>query len=110
MTLLRMSLVACALALACKETFNHAQERRAQIEQLIPIGSSRATVEATIDRHGTSLELARGPYDSVSHSIRALARNTSRSFLIRGDLKIVFVFDSSGRLVHEQMKEVFTGP
>jgi hypothetical protein len=84
----------------------------AEIRQHLPTGSSRADVESYLDQRGISHayvdELKEAP--ELSHTETAMIREASRSWLVRGDIQVVFEFDGHGKLIKHSVKEIFTGP
>lgn len=88
----------------------------AKIEQGIrdhlPIGVSRAKVVAYLDEQGIPHsyieESKQAP--EYRHTEMAMVRGTSRTWLVRGDIQVLFKFDESGNLISYSVKEIFTGP
>lgn len=84
---------------------------RKQLEQAIPLGSSRAAVESYLDSRSI-------PHSYIDASMfpnerrleLALVQRSSQSQLIRADIQIRFRFDESGRLLDYSTQEIFTGP
>lgn len=82
-----------------------------QLEQAIPLGSSRAAVESYLDSRSI-------PHSYIDASMLpnerrlelALVQRSSQSQLIRADIQIRFRFDESGRLLDYSTQEIFTGP
>jgi hypothetical protein len=78
----------------------------------LPTGASRADVESYLDQRGIQhsyVAQSRGApeYDRTES---AMIRGASRSWLVRGDLQIVFKFDDQDKLLHYSVKQIFTGP
>jgi hypothetical protein len=76
------------------------------------VGDSRAAVEAYLDQHGIQhsyVEQSKGAPE-YDHTEFAMIRGASRTWLVRGDIQIVFKFDDKDELVHYSAREIFTGP
>jgi hypothetical protein len=93
-------------------------ERRISVEDVkkelrreIPPGTKRSEVAAYLDAkaiphsHDGASEA-----DEYQETEVALIRNSSNSFLIRGDIQIRFRFDESDKLTDYSVQEIFTGP
>jgi hypothetical protein len=84
----------------------------ADIRAHLPVGSSRTDVVSYLDQRGISHsyvdELKEAP--ELSRTESALIRAASRSWLVRGDIQILFKFDDQGKLIKHSVKEIFTGP
>ena len=82
------------------------------IRDHLPIGCSRQEVVAYLDQkkigHSYVDELKESP--EYNHTEMALIRGASRTWLIRGDIQILFRFDEGGKLASYSVKEIFTGP
>lgn len=78
----------------------------------LPVGTSRAAVASYLDQRGIQHsyvgELKDAP--EYGHTEMAIIRETSRTWLVRGDIQILFKFDEQGRLIHYSVQEIFTGP
>ena len=111
---LRINLLLLMTALigagSCQRHYNRSREVEAAIRRRIPIGTPKSEVIATLDSLKDSLQIGRGAYNGTARTVAALAGNTSRSMITRGDLQMVFFFDENGILTQYQFKEVFTGP
>jgi hypothetical protein len=84
----------------------------ADIREHLPMGSSRADVESYLDQRGIShsyvAELKEAP--ELNHTETAMIRESSRTWLVRGDIQILFKFDGHGKLIKHSAKEILTGP
>jgi len=82
------------------------------IRDHISFGASRAEVESHLDKRGILHSYVEqspiGP--ERSHEVMALIPDTSHTWLIRGDIQILFKFDDQNRLANFSVKEIFTGP
>ena len=80
-------------------------------EHLI-VGASRSQVESYLDErhipHSYIDHSAVAP--EYSHTESALIRDSSETWLIRGDIQILFKFDKKEKLIDYSVKEGFTGP
>jgi hypothetical protein len=84
----------------------------ADIREHLPTGSSRADVASYLDQRGIShsyVDESKGAPE-FSRTEIAMVRETSRTWLIRGDIQIFFKFDGQGKLTNYSVKEIFTGP
>lgn len=82
------------------------------IGEHLPIGTPRSDVEAYLEQKGvphsyTDEWKGSSEYD---HTEAAMFRETSKSWLVRGDIHILFKFDNRDRLVDYKIQEIFTGP
>jgi hypothetical protein len=77
----------------------------ADIRERLPMGSSRADVASYLDQRGIPHS-----YVAESKTEMAMVREASRSWLVRGDIQILFKFDDHGKLISHSVKDVFTGP
>jgi len=82
------------------------------IRDHLSAGASRARVEAYLDeRHIHHSYLDQSPAEpEYSHIELALIPESSRTWLFRGDIQIVFRFDDQDKLTHYSVQEIFTGP
>lgn len=81
------------------------------IRDHLPIGASRAEVAAYLDQRGIQhsyVEESQQP--EYRHTEMAMIRESSRTWIIRGDIQIFFRFDEDGKLTSYSVKEIFTGP
>lgn len=82
------------------------------IREHLPIGSPRSAVEAYLDQkgfpHSYTDELKGFP--EYQNTEAAMVKETSNSWLVRGDLQILFKFDGQERLIDYKFKEILTGP
>lgn len=82
------------------------------IRDHLPLGASRAKVVAYLDERGIQHsyidESKQAP--EYRHTEMAMVRGASRTWLIRGDVQILFKFDESGNLANYSVREIFTGP
>jgi hypothetical protein len=84
---------------------------RKKLEQALPVGSSRTTVETYLDSQSIPHSyIDDSKFPNERRVELALIRSTSQSLLVRGDIQIRFRFDESGRLADYSVQEVFTGP
>jgi hypothetical protein len=82
------------------------------LHEHLNVGASRAEVESYLDQRGIqhsyiAQSMAR-PEDSRTEL--AMIRESSRSWLVRGDIHIVFKFDDREKLTHYSVTEIYTGP
>ena len=98
---------------------------RAAMARDLATGSAQPDVEEWLASHGITAHYFQGPLETAlgerelrKHSLppgqaglvlRSCVRDTRRSVLVRWDLELVFVFDTSGRLIESWAKEVGTG-
>jgi hypothetical protein len=85
------------------------------IHDHLPIGGSRAAVEAYLDQrkigHSYVGELKGLPNYVHSHTEMAMIRDVSEEGIIRCDIQILFKFDDSdSKLVNYRAQEICTGP
>ena len=78
----------------------------------LPVGTSRAQVESYLDQRRIEhsyIERSSGSpeYDRTE---MAIIRDASQSWLIRGDIQLLFKFDEQGKLTHYSVRQIFTGP
>ena len=84
---------------------------RKTLEQSLPVGSSRTTVENYLDSQSIPHSyIDDSKFPNERRVELALIRSTSQSQFVRGDIQIRFRFDESGRLAEYSVQEVFTGP
>ncbi len=85
------------------------------IHDHVPIGSSRAEVEAYLDQrkiaHSYIRERKELPNYAHTHTETAMIRDVSEAGIIRCDIQILFKFDDSdSKVVNYRVKEICTGP
>lgn len=82
------------------------------IREHLPLGTSRSEVEAYLDQKGLGHSYIdeSTEFPDYRHTEMAMVRETSRTWLVRGDLQILFKFDSQERLIDFKFQEIFTGP
>ena len=82
------------------------------VSEHLPVGSSRAEVESFLDQrripHSYVDESKGAP--EYSRTEMAMIRGASQSWLIRGDIQILFKFDEHGKLLKHSVSAIFTGP
>jgi len=80
------------------------------LREHLNVGASRAAVESYLDQqriqHSYVAQAIAGP----EYTEYALIRESSRTWLVRGDIQIVFKFDDQDKLTQYSVKEIFTGP
>jgi hypothetical protein len=82
-----------------------------QLQANTPVGTSRSAVESYLDSRSITHSYIDDPKVSDYRRVEiALVRDSSRSWLVRGDIEIRFHFDQSDRLLDYSAHEVFTGP
>jgi hypothetical protein len=84
----------------------------ADIRGHLPLGSSRAEVESYLEQRRiphSYIDEPRGA-PQLSHTETAMIREASRTWLIRGDIQILFKFDDHDKLIKHSVTEIFTGP
>lgn len=82
-----------------------------QLQANTPIGTSRSAVESYLDSRSITHSYIDDPKVPDYRRVEiALVRDSSRSWLVRGDIEIRFHFDQSDRLLDYSAHEVFTGP
>jgi hypothetical protein len=84
----------------------------ADVREHLPVGSSRAEVASFLDQRGiphSYVDESKGAPE-YSRTEMAIIRGTSQSWLIRGDIQILFKFDEHGKLLKHSVREIFTGP
>jgi hypothetical protein len=78
----------------------------------LPVGTSRGEVASYLDQraiqHSYTEESKQTP--EYSRTEMAMIRGVSRTWLVRGDIQILFRFDDHGRLTNYSVQEIFTGP
>ena len=84
----------------------------ADVREHLPAGSSRAEVASFLDQrripHSYVDESKGAP--EYSRTEMAMVRGATQSWLIRGDIQILFKFDDHGRLTKYTVQQIFTGP
>jgi hypothetical protein len=85
------------------------------IRDHLPIGSSRANVEAYLNQrkiaHSYVSELQNMPKYEHSHTEMAIIRDVWEEGLLRSDIQILFKFDDSdSKLIKYTAREIITGP
>jgi hypothetical protein len=88
-----------------------AESVRKQLEQAIPLGSSRSAVESYLDSRSiphSYIDASKFPNERRLEL--APVQLSSQSRLIRGDIQIRIRLDESGRLLDYSTQEIFTGP
>ncbi len=82
------------------------------IHDHLPIGASRAEVVAYLDKRGIQHSYIGESQQTPEyrHTEMAMVRGTSRTWMVRGDVQVLFKFDESGNLASYLVKEIFTGP
>ena len=82
------------------------------VREHLHMGSSRAEVVLFLDQRGIPHsyvdESKRAP--EYSRTEMAMIRGASQSWLIRGDIQILFKFDDYDKLLKHSVREIFTGP
>jgi hypothetical protein len=82
-----------------------------QLQTNTPVGTSRSTVESYLDSQSMSHSYIDDPKFPKERRVElAMVRDTSRSWLVRGDIVIRFRFDQSDRLLEYSAREILTGP
>ena len=82
-----------------------------QLQANTPVGTSRSAVESYLDSRSITHSYIDDPKVPDYRRVEiALVRDSSRSWLVRGDIEIRFHFDQSDRLLDYSAHEVFTGP
>lgn len=82
-----------------------------QLQANTPVGTSRSAVESYLDSRSITHSYIDNPEVPNERRVElALIRDTSRSWLVRGDIDIRFRFDQSDRLLDYSAQEIFTGP
>jgi hypothetical protein len=82
-----------------------------QLQANTPVGASRSAVESYLDSRSITHSYIDDPKMPDYRRVEiALVRDSSRSWLVRGDIEIRFHFDQSDRLMDYSAHEVFTGP
>jgi hypothetical protein len=82
-----------------------------QLQTNTPVGTSRSAVESYLDSQSMSHSYIDDPKFPKERRVElALVRDTSRSWLVQGDIAIRFRFDQSDRLLDYSAREIFTGP
>jgi hypothetical protein len=84
----------------------------ADVREHLPVGSSRAEVASFLDQRGiphSYVDESKGAPE-YSRTEMAIIRGASESWLIRGDIQILFKFDEHGKLLKHSVREIFTGP
>jgi hypothetical protein len=78
----------------------------------LPEGSSRAAVESYLDQLGIQHSyIAQSVGDpQYSRTVLAMVRGVSRTWLVRGDVQVVFKFDDQDKLIRYSKKVIYTGP
>jgi hypothetical protein len=82
------------------------------VREHLPVGSSRAEVASFLDQRGIPHSYV-GESEGApeySRTEMAMIRGASQSWLIRGDIQILFKFDEHGKLLKHSVREIFTGP
>ena len=85
---------------------------KADVREHLPAGSSRAEVASFLDQRGiphSYVDESKGAPE-YSRTEMAMIRGATQSWLIRGDIQILFKFDDSGRLIRYTVQQIFTGP
>jgi hypothetical protein len=82
-----------------------------QLQADTPVGTSRSAVESYLDSRSITHSYVDNPEVPNERRVElALIRDTSRSWLVRGDIDIRFRFDQSDRLLDYSAHETFTAP
>jgi hypothetical protein len=87
------------------------EDIRKQLQNGIPPGASRSTVEVYLDSQKIAHSYIDDPRYSNERRVEyAWIRDSSHSWLVRGDISIRFRFDESDHVVDYEVREMFTGP
>jgi len=82
-----------------------------QLQANTPVGTGRPAVESYLDSRSITHSYIDNPEVPNERRVElALIRDTSQSWLVRGDIEIRFRFDQSDRLLDYSAHEIFTGP
>lgn len=82
-----------------------------QLQANIPVGTSRSAVESYLDSRSMPHQYFDDPKFPNERRVEfATVRDTSRSWLVRGDIQIRFRFDESDKLLDYSAHETFTAP
>jgi hypothetical protein len=82
-----------------------------QLQSNTPVGTGRPAVESYLDSRSITHSYVDNPEVPNERRVElALIRDTSQSWLARGDIEIRFRFDQSDRLLDYSAHEVFRGP
>lgn len=79
------------------------QQAKEMLDQEVPPGTVRAQLKQFLDRRGW-------PHSDDGSRTYALVREASRTWLIRTDIQIQFLFDAGDKLVSYKMTDILTGP
>lgn len=82
------------------------------IDEHLPVGTSLKEVEAYLNQrgfpHSYTGDSSREP--EFRRTEAAMIRAASKSWMVRGDIQIIFKFDHDDRLTGYTVREIFTGP
>jgi hypothetical protein len=78
----------------------------------LPVGTSRGEVASYLDQRGIQHSYIEESKlaSEYNRTEMAMIRGVSRTWLVRGDIQILFRFDDHGRLINYSTREIFTGP
>jgi hypothetical protein len=84
----------------------------ADVLEHLPAGSSKAEVTSFLGQRGiphSYVDESKGAPE-YSRTEMAMIRGATQSWLIRGDIQILFKFDDHGRMIKYTVQQIFTGP
>lgn len=77
-----------------------------QVNTALRVGTERGRVVAVLD----SLRFDHSDFDEKTRTIGAKVEDHRKRGIVTHSFHITFVFDSAGKLVSHETKELFTGP
>jgi len=83
-----------------------------EIRDDLPKGTPRSQVEAYLDAKGIQHSYVDQSKEAPEYTRTEMAmiRGASRSWLVRGDIQILFKFDENGNLTSRSVRQINTGP
>lgn len=82
------------------------------IRDHLPVGTPRAQIESYLNQRRIEhsyVERSPGSREYDRTEI-AIIRDASQSWLVRGDIQLLFKFDEQGKLTNYSVQQIFTGP
>ena len=77
-----------------------------QVNTVLPVGTERGRVVVVLD----SLKLDHSGFAEKTRTIGAKVEDRRKKGIVTHSFHITFVFDSAGKLLTHETKELFTGP
>jgi len=86
------------------------EDTEKDIQAHLPLGTPRDRVEAYLEKNGIEHSYVDDQSGEYTRTEMAMIRNASNTWLVRGDIQILFRFDKQGKLADHSVRQILTGP